>query len=979
MEVSSHALVMGRVDGVVFDVAVFTNLGRDHLDFHARRRGLLRRQGVAVHPRAGPARAGQRRRRARPAAGRGGRRSRCAPSRPTGRDADWRAVDVELDRDAARRSPCVGPDGARVDGRRARCPGDFNVANALAAVAACAEAGFDAGRGGGRHRRGRRRARAGWSGSTPGQDFLVVVDYAHKPDAVEAALRTLRPLTDGRLIVVHRRRRRPRPRQAAADGRDRRPARRRRSSSPTTTRAARTRPRSARAILAGRRPAAGAEVVEVGDRRAAIREAVRRGRPGRHRAGRRQGPRDRPGDRRRGAPVRRPRRASARSWPAPMIPMTLAEIAAVVGGAVDGDPDVDRDRRRRSSTAARSSPGGLFVAVVGRARRRPRLRRAAVAAGAAAVLGSRPTGVPDRRRRRPGRRARPAGPPRASTGSRPTVRRRSPARRARPAPRTSSPRCSAGAGPTVATAGNLNNEIGVPLTVLRADAGHPLPRRRDGRPRASATSRYLCEIAPPDGRRRAQRRHRPPRRVRHPRGDRASPRARSSRRCRPTASRCSTPTTTLVAAMAPRTDGPGADLRRRRGDVVLARRCDARRPRPAGASSSGTHGAWHRGPAHASPARTRSPTPPRPRRWRSRVGLAARPTVAERAGARPSRASRWRMEVHERADGLIVVNDAYNANPDSMAAALEALVAIGAAPGRRTRRGARRDARARRRRPTPSTATSAGCAAAARRRRARRRRRGRRAASPTAPRDVPGWDGRGGASRRGATRRSPGCARMSRPATSSWSRPRAGAALERVADGLLDEPGRSDEGSDAVRAILLGGGLALLISLLGTRVAIHVLTKRGLRPGDPRRRPDHPPHQARHAHHGRRRDHPGHGASATSLRQAASPRTCRRRRRCCCSSCSSGCGAGRLPRRLHQDRQAAQPRPAQQGQDDRPDRGRARLRRRWRCRRALEDDRGQTPGVAAHLVHPRLRRLDAADGPRGPADLADRSPAPATR
>ncbi len=34
MEVSSHALVMGRVDGIVFDVAVFLNLGRDHLDFH---------------------------------------------------------------------------------------------------------------------------------------------------------------------------------------------------------------------------------------------------------------------------------------------------------------------------------------------------------------------------------------------------------------------------------------------------------------------------------------------------------------------------------------------------------------------------------------------------------------------------------------------------------------------------------------------------------------------------------------------------------------------------------------------------------------------------------------------------------------------------------------------------------------------------------------------------------------------------------
>jgi UDP-N-acetylmuramoyl-tripeptide--D-alanyl-D-alanine ligase len=46
-------------------------------------------------------------------------------------------------------------------------------------------------------------------------------------------------------------------------------------------------------------------------------------------------------------------------------------------------------------------------------------------------------------------------------------------------------------------------------------------------------------------------------------------------------------------------------------------------------------------------------------------------------------ASRWRMELHERADGLVVVNDAYNANPASMAAALDALVAIG---GRRRAR-----------------------------------------------------------------------------------------------------------------------------------------------------------------------------------------------------------------------------------------------------------------------------------------------------
>ncbi len=89
MEVSSHALVMGRVDGVVFDVAAFTNLGRDHLDFHADLEDYFAGQGLAVHPGAGPARAGQRRRRARPAtAGRGRHpgahvlRERCSP--PTG-------------------------------------------------------------------------------------------------------------------------------------------------------------------------------------------------------------------------------------------------------------------------------------------------------------------------------------------------------------------------------------------------------------------------------------------------------------------------------------------------------------------------------------------------------------------------------------------------------------------------------------------------------------------------------------------------------------------------------------------------------------------------------------------------------------------------------------------------------------------------------------------------------------------------------
>ena len=50
MEVSSHALVMGRVDGVVFDVAVFLNLGRDHLDFHSDEEDYYRAKASLFTP-----------------------------------------------------------------------------------------------------------------------------------------------------------------------------------------------------------------------------------------------------------------------------------------------------------------------------------------------------------------------------------------------------------------------------------------------------------------------------------------------------------------------------------------------------------------------------------------------------------------------------------------------------------------------------------------------------------------------------------------------------------------------------------------------------------------------------------------------------------------------------------------------------------------------------------------------------------------
>jgi UDP-N-acetylmuramoyl-L-alanyl-D-glutamate--2,6-diaminopimelate ligase len=274
MEVSSHALVLGRVDGVVFDVAVFTNLGRDHLDFHADVEEYYRAKASLFTPeraRLGLVNVDDEH----------GRRLLADASIPmrtfslTGRDADWQAVDVEL---AATGSTCtvLGPDGLAVDAG-VPLPGDFNVANALAAIAAAAEAGFDT---------GRVAAGIAAGGGVPGrlqrvdagQGFVVVVDYAHKPDAVEAAIRTLRPLTDGRVIVV------------IGAGGDRDPGKRPimgeiaarladvlvvtddnpRTEDPAAIRAA---------VLSGVAPG-GAEVLEIGDRRAAIREAVRRACPG---------------------------------------------------------------------------------------------------------------------------------------------------------------------------------------------------------------------------------------------------------------------------------------------------------------------------------------------------------------------------------------------------------------------------------------------------------------------------------------------------------------------------------------------------------------------------------------------------------------------------------------------------------------------------------------------------------------------------
>jgi UDP-N-acetylmuramoyl-L-alanyl-D-glutamate--2,6-diaminopimelate ligase len=271
VEVSSHALVQGRVDGVVFDVAVFTNLGRDHLDFHADLEDYFQAKASLFTPER---------------CVRGlvnvddehGRRllaeavDRGVPLQSfsaQGAVADWRAGSVEVTASGSR-FVMTGPGGVRVE---VGCPlpGAFNVANALAALASCALLGFDL----------EPVARAmSQSGGVPGrlervdagQDFTLVVDYAHKPDAVTAALAALRPLTGGRLIAVlgagGERDHGKRPIMGGIAARladvlivtDDNP----RGEEPASIRAE---------ILAGTRGGS-AEVLEVADRRSAIREAV---------------------------------------------------------------------------------------------------------------------------------------------------------------------------------------------------------------------------------------------------------------------------------------------------------------------------------------------------------------------------------------------------------------------------------------------------------------------------------------------------------------------------------------------------------------------------------------------------------------------------------------------------------------------------------------------------------------------------------
>ncbi len=203
MEVSSHALDQHRVRGIDFDVAVYTNLSRDHLDYHgtmdayfdAKRRlfhtlGQGGKQALAVINADDP----------------WGRKliaevvhgSASLITYGTAPGADVAAEDIRLDADGSR---CTVKSPWGSFPLHLRSLGRFNISNALAAVAACGARGMAPDRMAPalEHMRnvpGRLQSVA------DGHPFNVFVDYAHTEDALSNVLEIVREITSGRILLV---------------------------------------------------------------------------------------------------------------------------------------------------------------------------------------------------------------------------------------------------------------------------------------------------------------------------------------------------------------------------------------------------------------------------------------------------------------------------------------------------------------------------------------------------------------------------------------------------------------------------------------------------------------------------------------------------------------------------------------------------------------------------------------------------------
>ena len=194
MEVSSHALCLHRVAGLTFRVGAFTNLTRDHLDFHGTMEAYRRAKGklfsqseVALLNIDDPA-------------GEYYVKEISCPvmTYAAARPADLTARGAEFSSNGVRFQAGLGEEIARV---HVAIPGAFTVSNALCALgcARCLGIPLREGAKALHHAAGPRGRMEVVSWPGPG---TVVIDYAHTPDALENALAALRPFTPGRLICL---------------------------------------------------------------------------------------------------------------------------------------------------------------------------------------------------------------------------------------------------------------------------------------------------------------------------------------------------------------------------------------------------------------------------------------------------------------------------------------------------------------------------------------------------------------------------------------------------------------------------------------------------------------------------------------------------------------------------------------------------------------------------------------------------------
>ncbi len=356
-----------------------------------------------------------------------------------------------------------------------------------------------------------------------------------------------------------------------------------------------------------------------------------------------------------------------------MIAMTLPEIAAVVGGEVHDDPGV-RVEGPAFVDSRVAEKAGLFVAVQGERVDGHDYVDQAMTAGAAAVLASRPVGAPavvvddvmtalaalasHVLARLPDLRVL------ALTGS-----------QGKTSTKDLLAQVLTSVGSTVATHGSFNNELGLPLTVLRADADTRFLVLEMGA-RGVGHIGELCAVAPPSvglvlnvGKAHM--------------GEFGSQEAIARTKGELVESLPEDGVAVLnaddplVAGMAPRTRatvrtfGESADSDVRLESVVVD--ASGRPEFDLVADGRTAHvrlgllGEHHASNAAAAAAAALA------------VGVDL-DTVAT-ALSTATNASRWRMEVRERSDGVTIVNDAYNANPDSMRAALKALASLGRGRG----------------------------------------------------------------------------------------------------------------------------------------------------------------------------------------------------------------------------------------------------------------------------------------------------------